>query len=254
MTTEEYRAHPALNFSLAKNLLKSPAHFQAALTETREPTSAMHIGTIAHAMILEGKVLADLCAIRPHGMSFVSKEGKAWKAEQTLPIISEDEESDLNLMTQAVRQNVYARSILMGCQHRETPLFASVMGVECKALLDCHGTDGEQWTICDLKTTQDASPRGFARSVADMHYDLQVAWYSAILAKHEQIETPPFWTWIAVEKKAPFVNVVYTADQWHESGLRKLEIVLDRYKECSASGKWPMPYQGIHQLEKPSWA
>lgn len=254
MTTEEYRAHPALNFSLAKSLLKSPAHFQAAKREVREPTSAMHIGTIAHALILEGLDITSHYAVRPAGMSFVTKEGKAWKAEQNKPIIGFDEAVDIHDMATAVGANANAAHLLKQCQHRETPIFASVMGVECKALLDCHGTDGQEWVICDLKTTQDASPRGFAKSVSDMHYDLQAAWYSTILAKSEQIENPPYWTWIAVEKKAPFVNVVYTAEQWVESGMRKLETVLEKYKECTESGHWPLPYQGIHQLEKPSWA
>ncbi len=33
-----YRAHPALNYSSAKSLLKSPKHFQAALNRKFEPS------------------------------------------------------------------------------------------------------------------------------------------------------------------------------------------------------------------------
>ena len=48
----EYRSDPALNFSLAKHLLRGPAYFRAAVDEEQETTEAMHDGTLAHAMVL----------------------------------------------------------------------------------------------------------------------------------------------------------------------------------------------------------
>lgn len=254
MTTQEYRAHPALNFSAAKHLLDSPAHFQAYLEEPKEVSTAMNVGTIAHALILEGRNLLDQYAIRPSGMSFVSKEGRAWKDAQTLPIISVEDAVAVARMADAISSNADASHILKQCQHREMPIFATVMGVECKALLDCCGTDGKDWVIADLKTCQDSSQRGFSATVAKFHYDLQAAWYSSILATIHGLESPPYWIWLAVEKLPPFANVVWTAENWIESGQNKMEIVLQRYKECTASGKWPLPITGIHKLEKPSWA
>jgi len=254
VTTAEYRAHPALNFSLAKHLLKSPAHFKAAQDEEREETDAMRIGTLAHAMILEGKDLRDLYAIKPAGMSFATTEGKAWKAAQTLPILKEEDANMIPKAAQAIADNPHAAHILKQCQFRETPIIGTIMGVPCKALLDCHGTDGKEWVIMDLKTTTDASQRKFGYTVKDMDYDLQCVWYSTLLANVEQIETQPFWVWLPVEKSAPHANEIYTAEDWIESGMRKMETVIDRFKECTASGKWPMPYHGITKLERPSWA
>lgn len=254
MTVSEYRAHPALNFSLAKHLLKSPAHFKAAMDDDQEETDAMRIGTLAHAMILEGKDLRDLYAIKPAGMSFATKEGKAWRDAQTLEILKEEDANMIPKAAKAIAENPHAAHILKQCQHRETPIIGTIMGVPCKALLDCHGTDGKEWVIMDLKTAMDASERKFGATVADRDYDLQCAWYSTLLANVEGIEEPPFWVWLAVEKSAPFVNEIYTAADWIESGMRKMEIVLDRFKECTESGKWPMPYRGITKLERPRWA
>jgi hypothetical protein len=251
MTTEQYRAHPALNFSLAKTLLDSPAHFKAAQDEERQETDAMRIGTLVHAMVLEGKDLRDMYALKPQGMSFATKEGKAWRDEQTLPILKEGDSEAIARAAQAVAANHDAARILKACQHRETPLIGSIMGVPCKALLDCHGTDGEEWVICDLKTTIDASPKGFAWAVIKSHYDLQMAWYRALLCNVEGISEPPCWLWLAVEKKAPFVNAVYQSDEWEESGNDKLVKVLDLYKRCTESGEWPMPHRGIQQLKRP---
>jgi exodeoxyribonuclease VIII len=165
------------------------------------------------------------------------------------------------------------------CQHRETPIIGTIMGVTCKALLDCHGSerepeqfilddgsaqldeDGEiiycmvdRWVINDLKTTQDASPKGFAKAVVNFDLDLQMVWYQTLLANIEVLETPPFWIWTAIEKTPPYANSVYTGEEWIESGTRKLEIVIDRYKKCKKTGEWPMPYRGINKLERPKWA
>lgn len=254
MNVAEYRAHPALNFSLAKHLLDSPAHFKAAQDEEREETDAMRIGTLAHAMILEGKDLRDLYAIKPEGMSFATKEGKAWKAEQTLPILKEEDANMIPRAAQAIADHPEAAAVLAGCQWREKAIVGTMYGVECKALLDVCGTNGVQWVIADLKTCQDASPRSFAKDVANRHYDLQAVWYSTLLGIVEQLEIQPYWIWLALEKSAPFVNAVYTAESWIESGTSKLHKVLEIYRECTASDQWPMPFRGITKLERPVWA
>lgn len=251
MSVQEYRKAPALNFSLAKHLLKSPAHFKAAQDEEIEETDAMRIGTLAHAMILEGKDLRDLYAIKPVGMSFATKEGKEWKASQTLPILKEEDANMIPKAAQAIADNPHAAHFIKSCQYREMAIRGTIMGVECKALIDVCGYGEGGWAIGDLKTCQDASPRKFAYTVHDRDYDLQMVWYSTLLAQREGLEDMPYWNWFAIEKTAPFVNVVYTGHEWIESGMRKLETVIDRYKECTASGEWPMPYRGIQNLERP---
>ena len=255
MTTDEYRKADGVNFSSLKHILKSPAHYQANLSEDDEPTQAMIAGTLAHAMILEGKNLLDLYAIKPEGMRFSTKEGKAWRDAQTLPILESDTALAIPRMAESIVANPYAYSMLKGCQHRETPLFANLRGVDCKALLDAHGTDnGEQWVICDLKTTDDASPEAFAKKVANLDYDMQKSFYSQVLAQVHQLEISPMWFWIVVEKSAPFTCAVYSSEQWDESGDSKLERALELYKQCIANNQWPQPFAGITTLERPKWA
>lgn len=255
MTTEEYRAHPSLNFSLAKHLLKSPAHFKSAQDEEREETDAMRVGTLAHAMILEGKNLLDLYAIKPEGMSFATKEGKAWRDMQTKPILKEEDSNSIPRMAESIAANTDAALILKGCVNKETPVFASLQGVECKALIDSHGRHPKGGlVIADFKTTLDASPWKFSKTVFDMDYDMQAAWYSDILAMVLGDDVAPLWYWIASEKKAPFANAVYAPnDEMMQSGRSKVERALTIYKECVESGEWPMPYQGIKLLSLPKW-
>jgi exodeoxyribonuclease VIII len=255
MNLTEYRAHPAVNFSTLKAILKSPAHYQAALAEDRKETPAMLMGTLAHSMTLEGAMLRDIAAVKPAGMNLATKDGKAWKAEcGHLPIISADDAAALSGMAASVRGNPHAAAMLAGCQHRETPILASIRNVECKGLIDAAGTDGAEWVILDLKTTDDASPEAFARKVANYHYDMQAAMYKALLATHHQIETEPAFYWLAVEKTAPYTCAVYDSSDWITSGEDKLERALETLKECRKSNFWPKPHAGINLLIRPSWA
>jgi exodeoxyribonuclease VIII len=255
MTREQYRAHPALNFSLAKHLLRSPAHFRAAVDEEREETDAMRIGTLAHSMVLEGKNLLDLYAIKPEGMSFATKEGKEWRDKQTLPILKEEDANAIPRIAEAIIENPDAAKILKGCQSRETPIIASMHGVECKCLIDLHDPASGKWTIGDFKTAQDASLREFANNAYRMDYDMQAAWYSDLLAISSGIENAPWWFWIVTEKKPPFVNAVYIpSDELMQSGREKVQRALNIYNECMESGEWPMPLRGIHAIQLPRWA
>jgi hypothetical protein len=254
MTVEEYRKAPALNFSMAKLLLDSPAHFKAGEDEEKEETDAMRVGSIAHALILEGKSFSDLYAIKPKGMTFASNEGKLWKAQQTLPILKEDDANAIPRMAEAIAANPDAANLFRCLPHRETPVFGNLMGVECKCLIDLHGEEWGDPSIGDLKTAADASPREFGRVVANRHYDLQHAWYSSLFSVVNNLEKPPLWTWIVVEKKAPFFNLIYTPEEFVESGMEKLEKVLTLYKRCLEEDRWPFALTGIHKLPKPAWA
>lgn len=256
MTTEEYRKASGCNFSTLKHLLKSPAHYKAALDDQDdEESEAMAIGTLAHAMVLEGKDLRDLYAIKPAGMSFSTKEGKAWRDQQTLPILGADAAEGIPRIAAAIKANDYAAAILKGCPMRETPIFGTIMGVPCKVLIDCHGIQDRRAAVTDFKTTVDASPREFAKNAYKQHYDLQCAISSALVAMQHELDEPPFWSWIVTEKKAPFVNTVYVpTEEFIQSGIRKMERVLTLWKECTESGEWPMPMKGRQELDLPQWA
>lgn len=256
MTTQEYRSADSVNFSSLKSILDSPAHYIAAITKKREETKAMLLGTLTHSCVLEGKMLNEIAAIKPDGLSLATKDGKEWKAfheERKLPIISDQEAEDISGMVASIRLNPHAAAMLNACFHRETPVFSNLRGVNCKCLIDAHGTDGKDWVICDLKTTDDASPDAFSRKVANYHYDMQAAMYCDILARQNQAEEQPQWFWLAVEKTAPYTSVVYSSNEWMQSGADKLEKALEIYKECKRAGQWPQPYSGINELPKPKW-
>ena len=248
MNATEYRQHPALNFSLAKHLLDSPAHFKSAQDEDHEPSEAMMLGTLTHAFVLENKDLRDEYALKPDGMSFATKEGKAWRDAQTKPILADEKAQRIPLCADSLAKSRTVRKMLELCPMRETPIICEFRGVQIKALLDMHSDA----LIADFKTAQDCTKRAFARKISDYHYDMQAAWYQvAHAAKYGLDEPAPFY-WLVVEMKQPFARAIYRAsDALIESGLAKMDRAIELYKECLASGKWELPELELEEIDLP---
>ena len=72
-----YDSMQALNFSGCKELLKSPAHYQAYLNNPREETKALKVGKYVHALVLEPDAAVTGFAILPEGIDRRTKDGKA---------------------------------------------------------------------------------------------------------------------------------------------------------------------------------
>jgi len=52
MPAAQYHAVDALSKSMMSKILKSPAHYRAALDEHQEPSKAMQMGTAIHTAVL----------------------------------------------------------------------------------------------------------------------------------------------------------------------------------------------------------
>jgi exodeoxyribonuclease VIII len=118
--------------------------------------------------------------------------------------------------------------------------------VDCKARPDWLTPDN---IIVDLKTTEDASPRGFAQSVRKYRYDVQAAFYSDGLEAATGKECEGFF-FIAVEKSPPFLCAVYFlgADDLLEA-KQKYQKNLLTYRLCKESGIWSGYSEIVTKLE-----
>lgn len=107
--------------------------------------------------------------------------------------------------------------------------------------------------IVDLKTTDDASPGGFSRSIASYGYDVQAAWYLDC-CQAAGIEAEAF-IFIAVEKAAPYAVGIYELDYASlEVGRSKYQRALSLWKHCTATDEWPGYSPEIVTLQLPVWA
>ena len=95
MTEAQYRASEAISKSDIDYIAppRTPAHYKAHKDGllVREETPAMRLGTLTHRAILEPDSMQSAFAVRPDGLSFTTKEGKAWRDAQKAPIITQEE-------------------------------------------------------------------------------------------------------------------------------------------------------------------
>lgn len=268
LTREQYDATDAEHFSTLKHILKSPAHYQAAIQdkqekreldpeseEGKEERTRYIVGTLVHAMTLEGKDLRSLFAIKPKGMSFAKTEGKIWKAEQTLPIITQDEADGAPRIAEAITKDPEAREILEQCPLREHAIVTELNGIRCKALLDGYGSDKQRMPLIpDIKTCRDVSERAFADAIQNRDYDFQCEFYSRIVRANYKLEAVPNFVWITVENKRPYSVQCYypDTDTW-KSGRQKVDQAFERLMTCRASGKWPNGCGGLKSIGVPGW-
>lgn len=256
MTRDQYCAIPNLNWSVLKHALRSPAHLKAALTgsdEEKEPTEAQLVGQTLHAFVLEGKKFDDLYAIKPAGMKFNTREGKAWRDAQTKPIITEETALGIPRMAEAIANHRAANWILNDCPRREHCYTAELEGVAVKGLLDA---DGDRMFL-DVKTCEDASPEAFAKTVYNYGYAGQLSFYADLKAMALGLEEAPRFAIIAAEKKPPYAVMVYELDQAAiEFGRQQYSKCLRIYKECLESGEWPgyADDVAVQTLSLPAWA
>jgi exodeoxyribonuclease VIII len=254
LAEDTYRAATGVNISALKSMGKSPAHYLAQLTQPKsEPTPAMVFGTLLHRAALEPHRLEGSFAVKPDGMTFVTKEGKAWRDAQTLPIITGEQNEALKGAAVSVASHPAAAAILDGAK-REVSVFRRIVrnnpeGLLLKGRLDIVAVDSQgATTIGDIKTTEDASPEGFAKSIAAFGYAQQAAYYMDLLEAS-------FFLFIAVEKVAPYAVGVYCLDAESIAlGREKNTRQLDLLEQCQESGIWPAYSQEIETITLPRWA
>lgn len=107
-----------------------------------------------------------------------------------------------------------------------------------------------QKILVDLKTSHDASPRGFSKKRRDMGYDLSAAFHldTTCMALGE---SPSDWLylWVVVEKDPPYAVGLFSASaELLRLGRQKARQALGIVETCQRTGLW-IPYSThIEQL------
>jgi len=92
--------------------------------------------------------------------------------------------------------------------------------------------------VLDLKTTIDASPKGFAKSVRQYGYLFQSAWYMTAL--RAMGERPKQFVFLVVEKSEPYATACYALDNNDiEKEIPRVLESIKLYGECLRTDVWP---------------
>lgn len=201
----EYFDADGLNNSYLWQLInRTPAHAQIKMA----PTDAMDLGSATHLAVLQPELAATMIIQGP-----ADRRGKKWKeaqeaAEGKILLIERDYNTCMS-MRDAVWQSPAISSVISGAGTTyEQSAFWELNGWKCKCKVDVAKPN----VIIDLKTSSDASPRGFSQSVAKYGYHQQAASYSYgwSVASGQKID---HFVFLVVEKSPPWAVAIYVLDQ-----------------------------------------
>ena len=249
ISNAEYHADPAVSASHLHAVAASPYHYWSRFLDPNrpviEPTAAMRLGSLVHCAVLEPDELNSRYAIAPDRRT---KDGKATAAMLAASGIEAVTAADMELamaMAASVRSHQAAAELLRNGKAEQSFWWDDVdTGLRCKCRPDWYYGA----TVVDLKTTTDASPQGFAKSVANWRYHVQQAHYMAGTFAER-------FVFIAVEKTYPYAVGVYELDATAMNvGYALRRNNLQTIADCRAINEWPGYSQGIQNLSLPGWA
>lgn len=234
----------------------TPAHWKAKKEAPHDETDAMKFGTALHTAILEPDRFTTDYEIAPDVDKRTTAGKIAWReAESRGKILLK---ADQVTAIKAMRENAMALNavqVLLSSGEAEVSMFAH--------LSDFHPLRGkarpdwlcrEQSSILDLKTTQDARPNHFNRSVYEYHYEMQVAYYSHIynLLTGDRLRA---FVFVAIEKTPPYAAAAYVLDAPAiEYGAVECRNALLQFQNCFRDDCWPAYSRNVETLGLPKWA
>lgn len=250
----EYRKANGVSKSDLDLISRSISHWK---NKQVEQTRAMILGSMFHDSILLPETFESTYIIEPK-INKRTKEGKAeyeafLQENSQKVVVSDDEMNQVVGMRDKVLAHSVVKKILNGAIFEQSCFSRDMetdIDIKCRPdilrLEDC--------IIADLKTTQNASPLEFGKSIANYFYDKQAAFYCDILSK---ITEKPFTTFIfiAVEKNPPYEVAIYDASEamiqigrdLYRRDLNKLKAWID--------GKESEGYPThIKNIDLPNWA
>jgi len=262
MDNTAYHAHPAVSKSHLDLIARSPLHYWARYLDPNrvapEPSPQMRLGTALHTHVLELSRWDEEIAVAPSDINRRTKEGREqWAAFEASSIgkavITADDAAQVMAMGRAVLRHP-AAAMLLGLPGKAetTHMWTDAStGLECKCRPDWLMDDGS--IMVDLKTTKDASPRGFKQSIANFSYQKQAAWYLHGLEQATG-RRPDQFIFICVESTAPYACAVYAADaemieRGHDQAMRDLA----KLAVCKAADHWPSYSDQIETISLPAW-
>jgi hypothetical protein len=242
ISNEEYHGNSAISRSNLVHFNKNPYHYwynKLSGEAEHKETEAMLMGELIHTLVLEpyefdnrfavsidcdrrtkaGKSSYEQFIIFAQGKMIIKKE-QYWLAHAVAESVHKKEEAKWLIQDSRIENSIFFT-------HQST-------GLQCKVRPDIWRDN----IIGDLKTTKDASPRGFQRSAMDYYYFLQAGMMKPALASIG-IELKEFII-VAVEKEAPYhVGIFPMLNDDIDWGVRQFNRLIEGVARCTEKNEWP---------------
>ena len=255
--TADYHSDRSRKCNSQLSLLKeSPKQYYAeyVLGKRKEATPAMLRGSMVHMLVLEPEKYADEYYVVDTSRrdTKVFTQAAADHSDHTCVLMSQHNEAER-----------IANAIL---SHAEFAACMSMVDewavIEKRIDFDWQGIPSRckpdlilpKHNLCvDLKTTADASPEGFAKSVASFGYHRQQAFYQEAIKQHYGEEFR--FIFAVVETSEPYNAAVYELDAASvDTGQQEINLLLDELERRTRDNDWTPEYsKGIVPLTLPRW-
>lgn len=249
MSNEEYHKQSGISSSAVKSVYKkSLAHWKG---EKRVQTAAFSLGTGVHALLLEpDRSLVVKGPKTRRSKTFTDMESNL---QEDQVLLTEVEYHIAHRMAKEALNNEYCKKVL---QHKERKNEVSIFaecpntGLVLKTRPDLYIES--EGTVYDVKTTQDASPSGFAKECWKYNYDLQSAFYIYVCNLAE-IEVKSF-SFISIEKSAPYVSHMHVVSpELLANATERMHRVLATIAEANEKDDFGTGWGDYSLLELPKW-
>jgi hypothetical protein len=268
MTEVEYHADPVVGGSLSSTgartlATRTPAHFDYERHHGRPDRPELDFGRVAHARVLGRGT--DVAVVVGTG-----KDRNAWRTDADKAAVAKAraagktpikmrENQAINDMADALRAHPTAGPLLARPGRHESVWVWQdpTTGVWCRVMADFipDVPDGARRIVVDYKTSGDASPVAFAKSMANYGYDQQADWYTAGVQALDPRDEHPQFVLIAQEKTPPYlVTVAYPDEQALARGHLRNRRALELYRHCTETNTWPGYATDPVELQLPVWA
>ena len=253
ITNAEYHGRKThISSTNIRTFNKNKKQFEYGLThELVKQTKAMADGTAVHSFFLERDKFNTDYVTKPADIKLNTKVGKEWAQEHQGKIIIDSEFSNNLLEMEKSFMDSPAKLIYDNKGQTELSYFwDDLVLVRGKCRPDWISDDGN--IVVDVKTTIDASPKGFQKSISNWGYHLQLGWYLRGLRK---LGLPAKeFIFIAIEKTPPFCVGVYSADQnMINFAMKEIDQLMPEIQTAMMSNEFPDYTPEITSIGLPPW-
>lgn len=246
-----YHANKALGSTDIRDYLRSPRLFkdrQEGLIMEKE-TPAQRFGTLVHMAVLEPERFAAEVVAKPEGMSFATKEGKAWRdAHEGAAIITEGESAALYVLKSRMPAEV-ARMLRQPSGRAEATFRTEIHGLPVQCRPDYWDVDGN--VKYDFKTIN--AIEKVDRAIWQYGYHVQDRWYSRVMGA-ELGRKPPMSRMVFAETSAPYrwrvVDLDVDAQMMADNDIDRAVLGI---VERNRSGDWSDPEDLYYVASPPAW-
>lgn len=231
MTNEEYQAAPGVSSSQLSLVHSSSMlhYWDRYVNPDREPdqgSDAMRLGTAIHTAILEPHHIENRIIVGLDVQRRSNADKQAWaefEAQHKGKIILKQDvyddvlrirdrfykhpEAPYYLTEGRAEQSIFAQEVITTADPETGEIIEAPELIKCQP--DFMRDAGDY--IVDVKSTTDASPEGFGKSISNYRYYVQAAWYRRVL-KAQFGGCHRDWVWIAFEPVRPYAIGIYWAE------------------------------------------